>query len=45
MTAFGCHYTFNKFVLDAFLGGWRRRASTFIGLNYYDACGFIISTR
>ena len=34
-TAFGCHYTFNKFVLDAFLGGGRRRASTYIGLNYY----------
>jgi len=39
-TAFGCHYTFNKFVLDAFLGGWRRRASTFIGLNYYGRVRF-----
>jgi len=40
MTAFGCHYTFNKFVLDAFLGGGRRRASTFIGLNYYGRVRF-----
>ncbi len=39
-TAFVCHYTFNKFVLDAFLGGWRRRASTFIGLNYYGRVRF-----
>ena len=39
-TAFGCHYTFNKFVLDAFLGGWRRRSSTFIGLNYYGRVRF-----
>jgi len=40
LTALGCHYTFNKFVLDAFLGGWRRRASTFIGLNYYGRVRF-----
>ena len=40
MTAFACHYTFNKFVLDAFLGGGRRRASTFIGLNYYGRVRF-----
>ena len=39
-TAFGCHYTFNKFVLDAFLGGGRRKASTFIGLNYYGRVRF-----
>ena len=39
-TALGCHYTFNKFVLDAFLGGGRRRASTFIGLNYYGRVRF-----
>jgi len=39
-TAFACHYTFNKFVLDAFLGGPRRRASTFIGLNYYGRVRF-----
>jgi beta-glucosidase len=39
-TAFLCHYTFNKFVLDAFLGGWRRAASTFIGLNYYGRVRF-----
>src|ERR1019366_10362566 len=38
--AFPCHYTFNKFVLDAFLGGGRRRASTFIGLNYYGRVRF-----
>ena len=40
VTALVCHYTFNKFVLDAFLGGWRRRASTFIGLNYYGRVRF-----
>jgi beta-glucosidase len=40
LTAWVCHYTFNKFVLDAFLGGWRRRASTFIGLNYYGRVRF-----
>ena len=40
MTAFGCHYTFNKFVLDAFLGGGRRHDSTFIGLNYYGRVRF-----
>jgi beta-glucosidase len=40
VTAFACHYTFNKFVLDAFLGGWRRRASTYIGLNYYGRVRF-----
>ena len=39
-TAFACHYTFNKFVLDAFLGGRRRRASTFVGLNYYGRVRF-----
>jgi len=40
LTSFACHYTFNKFVLDAFLGGWRRRASTFVGLNYYGRVRF-----
>ena len=40
LTAFACHYTFNKFVLDAFLGGARRKASTFIGLNYYGRVRF-----
>jgi len=40
LTAFACHYTFNKFVLDAFLGGGRGRASTFIGLNYYGRVRF-----
>ncbi len=40
LTASACHYTFNKFVLDAFLGGARRRASTFIGLNYYGRVRF-----
>jgi beta-glucosidase len=39
-TAFTCHYTFNKFVLDAFLGGGRRNDSTFIGLNYYGRVRF-----
>jgi len=39
-TAWACHYTFNKFVLDAFLGGGRRRASTFVGLNYYGRVRF-----
>jgi beta-glucosidase len=39
-TASVCHYTFNKFVLDAFLGGGRRHASTFIGLNYYGRVRF-----
>ena len=39
-TALGCHYTFNKFVLDAFLGTGRRHASTFIGLNYYGRVRF-----
>jgi beta-glucosidase len=38
--AFACHYTFNKYVLDAFLGGGRRQASTFIGLNYYGRVRF-----
>jgi len=40
LTAFACHYTFNKFVLDAFLGRFRQRASTFIGLNYYGRVRF-----
>ena len=40
LTAFACHYTFNKFVLDAFLGGGRRKASTYIGLNYYGRVRF-----
>ncbi len=39
-TAFACHYTFNKFVLDAFLGGGRRKASTYVGLNYYGRVRF-----
>ncbi len=39
-TASGCHYLFNKFVLDAFLGSRRRHASTFIGLNYYGRVRF-----
>ncbi len=40
LSSFACHYTFNKFVLDAFLGRRRRRASTFIGLNYYGRMRF-----
>ena len=39
-TAFACHYTFNKFVLNAFLQGKRRAASTFVGLNYYGRVRF-----
>jgi beta-glucosidase len=39
-TASACHYIFNKFVLDAFLGPTRRHASTFIGLNYYGRVRF-----
>ncbi len=40
LMAFLCHYTFNKFVLDAFLGSGRHRASTYIGLNYYGRIRF-----
>jgi beta-glucosidase len=40
LTAFLCHYTFNKFVLNAFLGGGRKASSTFIGLNYYGRARF-----
>ena len=29
------HHAFNQFVLDEFLGGRRRGASTFLGVNYY----------
>jgi beta-glucosidase len=29
------HHTFNRFVLDEFLGGRRRDAPTFLGVNYY----------
>jgi beta-glucosidase len=39
-TASGCHYIFNKFVLDAFLGGGRSGDSTFVGLNYYGRVRF-----
>lgn len=39
-TAFVCHFTFNKYVLNAFLGGSRRSASTYIGLNYYGRVRF-----
>jgi beta-glucosidase len=34
------HHTFNHFVLDAFLGGPRREASTFLGVNYYGLARF-----
>jgi beta-glucosidase len=34
------HRTFNHFVLDAFLGGQRRAASTFLGVNYYGLVRF-----
>jgi beta-glucosidase len=40
MMAFACHYTFNKFVLNAFLGGARRGASSYLGLNYYGRVRF-----
>jgi beta-glucosidase len=40
LTAYVCHHTFNKFVLRQFLGGGRRRASTFLGLNYYGRVRF-----
>jgi beta-glucosidase len=33
--AAACHHTFNRFVLNAFLGGRRREASTYLGVNYY----------
>ena len=29
------HHAFNRFVLDEFVGGRRREASTFLGINYY----------
>jgi beta-glucosidase len=35
-----CHYGFNRYVMDAFFGGWRRKASTFVGLNYYGRVRF-----
>ena len=34
------HHAFNHFVLDAFLGGQRRAASTFLGVNYYGLARF-----
>jgi len=33
--ATACHHTFNRFVLNAFLGGPGRKASTYLGVNYY----------
>jgi beta-glucosidase len=33
--AAACHHAFNRFVLNAFLGGRRRAASTYLGVNYY----------
>jgi beta-glucosidase/6-phospho-beta-glucosidase/beta-galactosidase len=33
--ATACHHAFNRFVLDAFLGGRRCEASTYLGVNYY----------
>ena len=38
--AFIAHQGFNKFVLNAFLGGTRRRVATFLGLNYYGRIRF-----
>jgi beta-glucosidase len=40
LMAFACHSTFNKFVLRQFLGGSRRKSSTFLGLNYYGRVRF-----
>ena len=34
------HHTFNRFVLETFLGGQRRSASTFLGVNYYGLARF-----
>ena len=34
------HHTFNRFVLDTFLEGQRRAASTFLGVNYYGLARF-----
>ena len=34
------HHVFNRFVLDEFLGGQRRKASTFLGVNYYGLTRF-----
>jgi len=34
------HHTFNRFVLTEFLGGRRREASTFLGVNYYGLARF-----
>ena len=34
------HHAFNGYVLDAFLGGRRRAASTFLGVNYYGLARF-----
>ncbi len=33
--ASACHYAFNQFVLNAFLGGKRSENSTYLGVNYY----------
>ncbi len=35
-----CHQVFNHYVLNAFLDGPRRAASTFLGLNYYGQVRF-----
>jgi beta-glucosidase len=34
------HHAFNRFVLKEFLGGRRREASTFLGVNYYGLARF-----
>ena len=39
MAAF-CDYTFNEFVVNAFMGGSRREDSTYLGLNYYGRARF-----
>jgi beta-glucosidase len=35
-----CHQVFNRYVLNAFLDGRRREASTFLGVNYYGQVRF-----
>jgi beta-glucosidase len=39
-TAFFAHWQFNRFVLEMFLRGSRRRTATFLGLNYYGRIRF-----
>jgi beta-glucosidase len=36
-----CHHIFNEFVVETFMGGSRRTASTYLGLNYYGRSRFL----